>query len=133
MRKTKQHAQIINAMKSFGEKHFSPDELIEALKRNGADASRATVYRTIARLRECGALRTFSVGASTCYQYVCSPDECLLHYHLKCLTCGKLVHFEDSALGSAIAGVNAGGIKLDVCKTMFYGACGDCAVSEVCT
>ncbi len=80
-------------------KHFDPDELLADLQRAGSQVSRATVYRTLAKLVEAGLLRTFEVGARTVYDHDYGYPQ---HDHLACDQCGALIEFQHPALEAAV-------------------------------
>ena len=56
---------------------------------------KSTVYRLIAKLVEEGCVRRISDGKSrhATYQYI-SEGRCSEHLHLKCKSCGKLIHLD---------------------------------------
>lgn len=94
LRRTRQREVIVEA--AFGTKdHYTAEELWEMARKLDRTASRATVYRTLALLVECGLLREIDLGKDVvCYDpnFLESPD----HNHLICLDCDKVVEFEDS-------------------------------------
>lgn len=85
-------------------KHFDPDELLADVKAAGLKASRATVYRTLAKLVEAGLLRTIEIGPRTVYDHDYGYPQ---HDHLACDQCGVLIEFQHSALEAAIREVAA--------------------------
>ena len=70
--------------------HFDAEALHGQLKEAGADISRATVYRTLDLLVQCGLVRKQSLGA-THASYEAAQDE--HHDHLVCIQCGKVLEF----------------------------------------
>ena len=94
LRRTKQRHVIVEA--AFGTKeHFTAEQLWEMTRKLDRTASRATVYRTLTLLVECGLLREIDLGRDViCYDpnFLESPD----HNHLICLDCQKVVEFEDA-------------------------------------
>lgn len=70
--------------------HFDAEALHAELKASGADISRATVYRTLGLLVQCGLVRKHSLGA-THANYEAAQDE--HHDHLVCIQCGKVLEF----------------------------------------
>jgi Fur family transcriptional regulator, ferric uptake regulator len=94
LRRTRQREVIVEA--AFGTKeHYTAEELWEMARKLDRTASRATVYRTLALLVECGLLREIDLGKDVvCYDpnFLESPD----HNHLICLDCEKVVEFEDA-------------------------------------
>jgi Fur family ferric uptake transcriptional regulator len=86
--------QVI-AEAAFGTReHFTAEQLWEMSRKLDPTVSRATVYRTLTLLTECGLLREIDLGKDVvCYDpnFLESPD----HNHLICLDCDKIVEFED--------------------------------------
>jgi Fur family transcriptional regulator, ferric uptake regulator len=81
---------ILNAV--FGQdRHFDAEALHANLRAKGGDISRATVYRTLDLLVQCGLVRKDSLG-STHANYEAARDN-EHHDHLICLNCGKVIEF----------------------------------------
>jgi Fur family ferric uptake transcriptional regulator len=93
LRRTKQRDVIVEA--AFGTKeHFNAEELHEMARRIDRTISRATVYRTLALLVDCGLLREVDLGRDQTYydpNFLDKPE----HNHLICLDCDRVVEFED--------------------------------------
>lgn len=70
--------------------HFDAELLHAELKESGSRISRATVYRTLDLLVQCGLVRKHSLGASHA-SYEATRDE--HHDHLVCIQCGKILEF----------------------------------------
>jgi Fur family ferric uptake transcriptional regulator len=79
--------------------HFDADQLIDDLKRNGLSVSRATVYRTLAKLVDAGLLRRLELGPRMYYEHDYGYPQ---HEHLQCTVCGKMIEFQSSALEETI-------------------------------
>lgn len=93
MRKTTQRDVIVEAAFE-NDDHFTAEELLEKAKKIDPKTSRATLYRTIALLVDCGLLREIDLGRDERVydpNFLDSPD----HNHLICVDCGKVVEFED--------------------------------------
>lgn len=76
------------------DEHFTAEELFDRVRKHNVNASRATVYRTIALMVEAGLLHEIDLGGDqTTYDpnFVDKPS----HNHLVCIDCGKVVEFED--------------------------------------
>jgi len=71
--------------------HFDAEELHAELKQQGQDISRATVYRTLDLLVQCGLVRKSSLGSSHANYEPAHEDE--HHDHLICLNCNKVIEF----------------------------------------
>lgn len=82
--------------------HFDADQLIDAMKRAGFHVSRATIYRTLAKLVDAGLLRRLELGPRTFFEHDYGWPQ---HEHLHCQRCGKLIEFQDPRLEAIIADV----------------------------
>jgi Fur family ferric uptake transcriptional regulator len=71
--------------------HFDAEELHGELRQQGRDISRATVYRTLDLLVQCGLVRKSSLGSSHANYEAAHEDE--HHDHLICLNCNKVIEF----------------------------------------
>lgn len=93
LRKTIQREAIIEAAFTTTE-HYTAEELLLMARKIEPSVSRATIYRTLPLLVECGVLKELDFGKDYKYydpNYVDHPG----HNHLICLDCSKVVEFED--------------------------------------
>jgi Fur family ferric uptake transcriptional regulator len=93
LRRTKQRDVIVETAFATDE-HFTAEELIDRVRKQDASASRATVYRTLGLLVECGLLHEIDLGKDQTYydpNFLDKPQ----HNHLVCTDCDKVVEFED--------------------------------------
>ena len=93
LRKTTQRDAIIEAAFSTTE-HYTAEELLLMARKVDRSVSRATVYRTLPLLVECGVLKEMDFGKDYKFydpNYVDHPH----HMHLICRDCNKIVEFED--------------------------------------
>src|SRR5262245_43479103 len=72
--------------------HFDADGLIEDLKREGFQVSRATVYRTLSKLVDAGLLRGIDVGPRMFYEHDYGYPQ---HEHLYCQQCHQMIEFQE--------------------------------------
>jgi Fur family ferric uptake transcriptional regulator len=79
--------------------HFDADQLIDDVKRAGLQVSRATVYRTLAKLVDAGLLRRLEIGPRMCYEHDYGYPQ---HEHLRCGQCGKMIEFQSPAIEAAL-------------------------------
>ena len=93
LRKTGQRDAIIEA--AFGTtEHYTAEELLTMARKIEPLVSRATVYRTLPLLVECGVLKEMDFGKDYKFydpNYVDHPN----HNHLICTDCNKIVEFDD--------------------------------------
>ena len=73
------------------EGHFDADELHTTLKLQDKGISRATVYRTLDLLVQCGLVRKSSFGDQHAHYEAVRSDE--HHDHLICLNCDAIIEF----------------------------------------
>ena len=93
LRKTMQREAIIEAAFSTTE-HYTAEELLRMSRKIDRSVSRATVYRTLPLLVECGVLKEMDFGKDYKFydpNYLEHPH----HNHLICVDCNKIVEFED--------------------------------------
>lgn len=93
LRKTAPRDAIIEAAFSTTE-HYTAEDLLAMARKIDPAVSRATVYRTLPLLVECGVLREMDFGRDHKFydpNYLDHPS----HNHLICVDCHKIVEFED--------------------------------------
>ncbi len=72
-------------------RHIDAEELLAAMREGGHKISRATVYRNLELLVECGLVRKHRLGRNRyLYEHVHSGQ---YHDHLVCTRCGRVVEF----------------------------------------
>lgn len=76
--------------------HFDADELYLKMKNEYINVSRATVYKTLELMSECGILTKHNFkGDRTRYETKIGRK---MHYHLICTLCNKIFEFENPAI-----------------------------------
>lgn len=71
--------------------HFDADQLIDEMKDEGLQVSRATIYRTLGKLVDAGLLRRLEIGSRTYYEHDYGYPQ---HDHLFCERCRKMIEFQ---------------------------------------
>ena len=122
---TEKRTELLNFLKSLGGQALTADEICNGILKDGR--GRSTVYRLISRLVDEGSLRRISDGRTrrVTYQYIYSGS-CAEHLHLKCKTCGRLIHLDDVTshiLEKRI--MKSEGFVLDE-GALLYGKCESC-------
>lgn len=126
--KTKQRALVESVLRDNAGRHFTVEEVVELLEKEGSHVGRTTVYRCLEKLIDEGNVQKYSAsaGESACYQYL-GGGHCHEHFHLKCTSCGKLIHIECGHIGELSEHIAAEhGFKVDKLKTVLYGLCEEC-------
>src|ERR1700728_3526221 len=93
LRKTAQRDAIIEAAFSTQD-HYTAEDLLTMARAIEKSVSRATVYRTLPLLVECGVLREMDFGKDQKY-YDPNFNDHPQHNHLICVDCDRIVEFED--------------------------------------
>jgi len=71
--------------------HFDPEALYLEMRKKGLKASRASVYRTLNLLCECGLVEKVSkTDHGTIYEHTFGHQH---HDHMVCINCGKVIEF----------------------------------------
>jgi Fur family ferric uptake transcriptional regulator len=124
---TRQRALILDFLKE-NSAHVSVRDIIEHLKEQGIKVGTATVYRTLDKLCALGVVRKFVVDerSGACYQYT-HGAECDEHFHLKCVSCGALIHMDCNFLAEMEKHIfEDHGFTVSSGKTVIYGLCANC-------
>jgi len=76
--------------------HFDVDELYLRLRNTGSRVSKASIYRNIPLIMECGLIKeVWHEDGHMHYEPVYGQTH---HCHLRCLECGKVIEFVESDL-----------------------------------
>jgi Fur family ferric uptake transcriptional regulator len=76
--------------------HFDPETLYMDMRKRGMKASRASVYRTLSLLCECGLVEKVSkTEHGTIYEQALGRQH---HDHMVCINCGKVTEFYSESL-----------------------------------
>jgi Fur family ferric uptake transcriptional regulator len=129
LRSTAQRRLIVDTFFE-GASHMTIEDLLTEVRARDRGIGYATVYRTLKLLAECGVAseRRFGDGLS---RYELADDASAHHDHLICVSCGKIVEFEEpriEALQDEIA--SRYGFEITSHKHEMYGTCADCRAAE---
>ncbi|NTU41922.1 MAG: transcriptional repressor [Nitrospirales bacterium] len=92
---TRERDEILSEIVAM-EKHFDPEELFRRLRAKGSKVSRASVYRTISLLVECGFIEQVErVDRHAHYERVAKDRH---HDHMICMSCGRVIEFYSPTL-----------------------------------
>ena len=76
--------------------HFDVDELYLRLRNTGSRVSKASIYRNIPLIMECGLIKeVWHEDGHMHYEPVYGQ---IHHCHLRCLSCGKVIEFVEDEL-----------------------------------
>ena len=91
LRMTRERRAILEEMLAV-RGHFDADQLLMIFRRKGRPVSRATLYRTLARLVDAGLVHKIEMARGQArYESMFGRHH---HDHLVCLSCGDIIEFE---------------------------------------
>jgi Fur family ferric uptake transcriptional regulator len=92
---TKERMAVLSEAFSF-HGHFDPEYLYSRIKGSGSKASRASVYRTLSLLVECGLVKKVTrTEKGTVYEHTYGHSH---HDHMICDRCGEIIEFYSEKL-----------------------------------
>ena len=95
LRNTPEREEIIKEIFSVND-HFDVDELYLRLRQKGSKVSKASIYRNIPLIMECGLIReVWHENGHMHYEPIYGNSH---HCHLRCLKCGKVIEFVEEEL-----------------------------------
>ena len=87
---TKERTAVLSEVYAF-HGHFEPEYLYSRIKESGSKASRASVYRTLSLLVECGLVkRVTRTNKGNIYEHTYGHTH---HDHMICDICGDIIEF----------------------------------------
>lgn len=129
---TAQRQAVVDCLRA-AHGHMTAAAVHAALAGAGRKVSPATVYRQLEKLVEEGvAVKSVPAGEkSACFELLdhgsCTPERC---YHMKCTTCGKLIHLDCDEVDRLCAHMlNHHGFAVDMSTTVLFGTCKECATA----
>ncbi|MDR2619421.1 MAG: transcriptional repressor [Treponema sp.] len=126
---TRQGRSILDYIKSLGSGHVTVTQIVRHFEDTEEAVGQTTVYRHLEKLAAKGVIRKYILhdGKSACYQYVSGEKHCSEHFHLKCETCGALIHADCDFLDEIAQHLlGKHHFQINMLKTVFYGTCKKC-------
>lgn len=106
-------------------KHFEVENLIEHIKKMNIKVSRASIYRTLDLLVQCGIVNRINFDTS-CFYYEITTNKSS-HDHFICKECGKIIEFYYPEIENIHKNiVKSHEIEIDNYSHQIYGTCKDC-------
>ena len=124
LKSTRQREIILDEFLRVGS-HLSTEELYLRLRRKNPRIGYATVHRTLKLFAECGIAEQRHFGDGQARYEASDLDE--HHDHLICISCGKIVEFEDpriEQLQDEVARLH--GFSIERHRLELYGCCESC-------
>lgn len=131
--KTQQKEVLLDFLYAHRDTPMRVEEITESLQGACENApGKSTVYRLMGRLCEEGKVKRFEQGSSRTYlyQYV-GGEDCHHHLHLRCLSCGKLLHMEHEQTERLLREIYGDAeFLVDQEETTLFGRCRSCCGKE---
>lgn len=109
--------------------HLDAEQLFMRMKAHGHKISRATVYRNLDLLVECGLVRKYRLGHDRFLFEHVHPGQS--HDHITCRECGSVAEFVSPAISALLKEIlKAHGFVPEEGALQVLGLCGICAASR---
>ncbi|WP_194755435.1 ferric iron uptake transcriptional regulator [Aliidiomarina indica] len=125
---TSPRIKILEVMKNPAHQHVSAEEVYKILLEQGEEVGLATVYRVLNQFDDAGIVtRHHFEGGRSVFELSAKSH----HDHLVCLTCGRVIEFEDDTIERRqIQVATEHGLKLTNHSLYLYGECKYAATCE---
>lgn len=121
---------LLSYLKEYtGETPKTAEEIYLGLSCGERAPGRSSVYRMLGELSAAGMVRKCRAdGEGYAYQFVGVEGDCHGHFHLQCLSCGKISHLK-CACSTEIAAqlFKNHGFAVDSGRSVLFGTCAVCA------
>jgi Fe2+ or Zn2+ uptake regulation protein len=129
-RLTRQRRLVLEILQG-SQKHLDAEALFELAKARDPKISLATVYRSLALLKQAGLVQEYRLGESHGHFESTPADP---HYHFTCLKCGRVIEFEAPQVMEAAFGLcQTHGMQILNVYLHMSGYCADCRSNSDCT
>ena len=127
--RTKQRNAILEFLKDHADVRLTAHDIIKAIRVDGEEPDRSTVYRNLERLCKEGLLVKYKESdiKAACYRYSEEHGSCHDHMHAQCSGCGKIFHLENEIMDEAASKMRSEyAIEIDYGRTVLIGVCDEC-------
>ncbi len=109
--------------------HIDAEQVLAAARAAGHRISRATIYRNLELLVECGLVHKYRLGGRRfLYEHVHAG---LQHHHLTCRRCRRVVEFVSPGIGAMLIEIcRAHRFAVSTHELQILGLCNDCQALE---
>jgi len=126
-RLTRQRRLVMEVLEESGE-HLDAETLHDRAKARDPKISLATVYRTLALLKEVGLAEEHRLGEDHGHFEAVSD---VPHYHFTCLGCGKVVEFDAPQVTQVVRRLSRErGLRIVEVHLFLSGYCAQCGTEE---
>lgn len=106
--------------------HLEAEQLLISIRQSGKRVAKATIYRTLPLLVDCGIIKRVEFGDKMArYEHVLGHAP---HDHMVCRTCGKIIEFDSSEVAGLRDTIAARyGFQTSGHRFQIAGLCSDCS------
>ncbi len=123
LRLTTQRRIILEVLKE-SEEHLEADTLHHRARLHAPGLSLATVYRTLALLKEMGLIEEHRLGEGHSHYEAVQREP---HYHFTCQRCGQVIEFDAAPIGTVRRYLSEReGVRITNCHLHLNGYCREC-------
>lgn len=120
---TQQRKRLFDFFAEHPDREFSVEDIAKSV----TGISKSAIYRNINWLVKTGAVNRIQRDGSRKFLYQYLSEACASHLHLRCDTCGNMLHMEADALEQLEKAVTEScDFRLDMRKTVLTGSCASC-------
>ena len=131
---TEQRKLLLDFLERNSDNSYTIDEIVEGIKSSAGEMApgRSTVYRLMTRLVEEKRVQRFAGEGSRRFLYrIIADDHCRHHLHLKCLSCGKILHLDRATSDALLERVReVKDFSVSEEDTLLFGSCSTCKLGE---
>lgn len=124
---TRQRKLLVDFFKNHCDEQLTVKEIASFTEINDK-ISLSALYRNIDKMLLEGIIQKYAKenGREFVYRYI-DKEKCAWHLHLKCTSCGRMIHLDDESSEYVRAMLKSkNSFKIDEHKTILYGLCDLC-------
>lgn len=127
LKATLPRVKILQILEYSKNRHFSAEEISNALSKSGDEVGLATIYRVLTQFEAAGLVTRHNFEGG---HFVFELDEGEHHDHLVCIKCGVVIEFVDNTIEERQHKIAAAkGFKMTDHSLNIYGICSNCTKS----
>lgn len=129
--KTKQKSSILKILADNMNQELTISQIKEIADESAMKIGLTTIYRSLEELEKMNQIRkTIRPNGEAEFQLV--REECSHHFHMKCSSCGKLIHLDCGEVDSFMNHISKKhAFHIDSICTTIMGLCDECYRNEV--
>ena len=126
---TTSRKKILEYLMANSDRTVTVTDIDQYLKKHDNEVNITTIYRYLDKLANEGTVMKYVAekGSQAAYQYVEMGHHCEEHLHLKCVSCGCIIHLECAFMDEIAEHVlKDHGFTLQCKNSIIYGLCREC-------